>query len=68
MSEKTETRDIRCPLCELLDRLRRSEAGRHLLTARREVLLAMRACLDRRINFVEQLLGEEPAAQNIKVE
>ena len=68
MTEQNEGREAGCPLCECLERLRRSEAGRHLLAARREMLLAARACLNRRIGWLERLLAEEPKAQSIKVE
>ncbi len=44
-----------------------TEAGRHLLNSRKELLLAIRALIDQKIDWVDRL-GREPAGKNVKVE
>lgn len=43
-----------CPIHRLLSRLAGSEAVQHLLRAKKEVLLALRAALDARIEALEE--------------
>jgi hypothetical protein len=74
MAKAERERDVRCPVCELLEclsgqaaRARTSKFAQHLRAARKEVLLAVRSMLDERI----EALGKEPApgprARRIKV-
>lgn len=49
----------------LLREFCRTEVGRHLVNARKEFLLALRACIDARIRHLEELT-EEP--RKIEVE
>ena len=56
----------------LRSHVQRSEVCRHLVAANRELLLAIRSAIDRRIQFIEHLLTEEekeqPQAKKIPVE
>ncbi|MFQ6098347.1 MAG: hypothetical protein ACE5O2_11540 [Armatimonadota bacterium] len=56
-----------CIFCRICDELRKSEACRHLMNARKEVLLAVRACIDEALKRIEERQAEgEP--QKIPVE
>ncbi len=55
----------RCLLCDLLHEVARTDVGRHLLNARREFLLALRAGLDARIRRIDEATEE---ARRIEVE
>jgi len=65
-----------CPFCLLTDTLeaavkdfRSSPVGKHLCNAEREVLLAVRAAIDRCIESVEPGRAKaEPRIQKVKVE
>lgn len=41
----------------------RSEAGRHLVNSRKELLLAVRAAIDSRIDRLDELTGESESAE-----
>jgi hypothetical protein len=60
-NEDQERRPLSLPNC-IRDFLR-SPVGRHLLNARKELLLAARACIDRRIERVEKLLQQDEPKQ-----
>jgi len=46
-------------VCECIRDFWRSPVGRHLVNARRELLLACRTCIDRKIERLEKLLEDE---------
>ncbi|MGD8238361.1 MAG: hypothetical protein PVH68_07415 [Armatimonadota bacterium] len=50
-------------VCDCIRDFLRSPVGRHLLNARRELLLAARACVDTKIERVEKLLQDDEARQ-----
>jgi len=53
MSEKCDIAGY-CPLCKAYTRLTSSEAGKHLLNAKREMLLALTALLEGEIKKTGQ--------------
>ena len=65
-----ETPDDRpaCWLCECRARMARSPVGRQVLRARREMLRAVRTCVDRKIAHLDRLLTDEPEVHSVKVE
>lgn len=60
MSEKCDMSGY-CPLCKAYNRLSSSEAGRHLLNAKREMLLAVKALLEGEIQKTERSGGSKRA-------
>ncbi|MFQ5810255.1 MAG: hypothetical protein ACE5JM_11605 [Armatimonadota bacterium] len=50
-------------MCDCIRDFLRSPVGRHLLNARKELLLAARACVDRKIERVERLLEDDEPRQ-----
>ena len=63
---RSETEEeLRCLFCDCLRALARSRAGRHLLNARKEFLLAVRSAVDARIRRIEAATEE---ARRIEVE
>lgn len=56
-----------CLMCLFLDELGRTVWGRHLLNARKEVLLAVRAMVDQRIERIERAT-QKSEAKRIEVQ
>ncbi len=67
MEEIKRERPI-CPFAYLLERLASSECGKHLLFAKKEILLGIRAILDKKIEEIDRLTAkkEEPKKVEIK--
>ena len=68
MKEDEQRQPTICPLCSYLEWMVQSPVGRHLLRARREVLRAVRAGLDRQIGRLDQVLTDEPEVHSVEVE
>ena len=65
--ENDENERSCCYWVDCLHDFWRSPVGRHLVNARKELLLAMRASIDRRIDRLEKLL-EDDEAKRVPVE
>lgn len=70
--QTTESRDFRCPVYEVFDRLCSkgkcpSEFVNHLKKAQVELLLAVRSVIDQRVEALTREGKAQPAAQRIKV-
>lgn len=68
MKEDEPGQSTICPVCSCLEWMAQSPVGRHLLRARREVLHAVRAGLDRQIGRLDQVLTDEPEVHSVEVE
>lgn len=55
-----------CPLCKVYNRLSASEAGRHLLNAKREMLLAFQSLLEGEIEKTGRP-GKSRRARKVKI-
>ena len=66
--EKEEEERREWFVCRCLRDFLRSPVGRHLLNARREMLLALRACVDAKIERIERLLEETDEPKEIPVQ
>lgn len=65
MSEKCEVSTY-CPLFKVYTHLSSSEAGKHLLNAKREMLLALKSLLEREIAKTEQT-AKPKRAQKVRI-
>ena len=65
MSEKCEAMNY-CPAYRLYTRLSSSEAGKHLLNARKEVLLAIKSLIEKEVEQMEHK-GKSQKAKKVKV-
>lgn len=70
--QPSESREFRCPVYEVLDRLCgkgkcASEFVEHLTKAHVEVLLAVRSLIDQRVEHLTREGKAKPHAQRIKV-
>ena len=61
MKEKNKTACSVCPFEKLFSFFRESEAGKHLVNARRELLLTVRSLLDQQIKRLEKKTDKEKA-------
>jgi len=50
-----------CPVRRILSRIYSSEPGRHLLTARKEILLAIKSIIDKEVERTEEMKREKKA-------
>jgi len=55
-----------CPFCLVLKAFEDHPVGKHIRAAQREVLLAVRTCLDARIDALEEAKADKP--KKVKVE
>ncbi len=60
MTEKCEMTDF-CPVCKIYSRLSSTEAGRHLVNAKKEFLLAIKTMIEKEIERTEKIGGSEQA-------
>jgi hypothetical protein len=60
MTEKCEITDF-CPVCKIYSRLSSSELGRHLVNAKKEILLAIKTMIEREIERTEKTGSSEQA-------
>jgi hypothetical protein len=52
--EEAEVEEPDCVICRLCDRLRKSQACRHVMNAQKEMLLAVRACINEALKRIEE--------------
>ncbi|MDI6703285.1 MAG: hypothetical protein QME40_01230 [bacterium] len=57
-----------CPVYNAISELFSNEAIRHLLRAKKEILLAFRSLIDAKLEKLEELSEEKKKAEKIKVE
>ncbi len=65
MSEKCEAMDY-CPLYKMYACLSSTEAGKHLLNARKELLLAVKTLIENEIERTEKA-GKSRTAKKVKI-
>ena len=65
MSEKCEAMGY-CPVYRMYTRLSSTEAGRHLLNARKEILLAVKSLIEREVERTEKK-GKSQKAKKVKI-
>ena len=65
MSDKCEAMDY-CPVYKIYACLSSSEAGKHLLNARKEILLSVRALIEKEIERTEKV-GKSGKAKKVKI-
>lgn len=65
MSEKCELTPI-CPVYKICSVLSLSEAGKHILNAKREILLALKAVIEKEVARIDRT-GEENRAKKVKI-
>ena len=65
MSEKCEAMNY-CPVYKMYSHLSSSEAGRHLLNARKEVLLAIKSLIEKEVARTEKK-GKSQKARKVKI-
>jgi hypothetical protein len=65
MSEKCEAVDY-CPVYKIYTHLSSSEAGKHLLNARKEVLLAVKSLIEKEVEQTEKK-GKSQKAKKVKI-
>jgi len=67
VSEKCEAMNY-CPVYRIYTRLSASEAGRHLLNARKEVLLAIKSLIEREVERMEKIKEKKSdKAKKVKI-
>lgn len=69
MSEKTDTSSF-CPLERIFSSFFSSEPGKHLLNARKELLLAIKSVIEKGIERTDEMMkkeGKEKKAQKVEV-
>ena len=65
MSDKCEAMDY-CPVYKIYACLSSSEAGKHLLNARKEILLSVKALIEKEIERTEKV-GKSGKAKKVKI-
>ena len=65
MSEKCEAMSY-CPVYRMYTRLSSTEAGRHLLNARKEILLAVKSLIEREVERTEKK-GRSQKTKKVKI-
>ena len=65
MSEKCEAMDY-CPFYKMYACLSSTEAGKHLLNARKEMLLAVKSLIEKEIERTEKA-GKSKSAKKVKI-
>ena len=65
MSEKCEAMEY-CPVYKMYSHLSSSKAGKHLLNARKEVLLAVKSLIEREVERTEKK-GKSQKAKKVKI-
>ena len=66
MNPKCELASI-CPVYRLFSTLSSSPAGRHLLNAKKELLLAIKALLEKEVERIDQRQEKDVKAKKIKI-
>jgi hypothetical protein len=65
VSEKCEAMDY-CPVYRIYNRLSSTEAGKHLLNARKEILLAVKSLIEKEVERTEKK-GKSRKAKKVKI-
>jgi len=65
MSDKCEAMNY-CPVYKMYDCLSSSEAGKHLLNARKEILMAVKSLVEKEIERTEKA-GKSKTARKVKI-
>lgn len=65
MSNPCDARNV-CPIYQMYDRLHSSEAGRHLLNARKEILMAVKSLIEKEIERTDKT-GQSKRAKKVKI-
>jgi len=67
MSEKCEAMSF-CPVYKIYAHLSSSEAGRHLLNARKEILLAVKSLIEKEVERMERMkVKKSDKAKKVKI-
>lgn len=67
MSEKCEAMNY-CPVYKIYARLSSSDAGKHLLNARKEILLAAKSLIEREVERMEKMkVKKSDKAKKVKI-
>jgi hypothetical protein len=61
MNTQNEKKYDFCPVQRILSRIYSSESGRHLLNARKEILLAIKSIIDKEVERTEEMKREKKA-------
>lgn len=65
MSEKCEAMNY-CPVYRIYEHLSSSEAGEHLLNAKKEILLAVKSLIEKEVKRTEKK-GKSQKARKVKI-
>ena len=65
MSNQCEAMNV-CPIYKMFDRLTSSQAGRHMLNARKEILMAVKSLIEREIERTEKA-AKPKTAKKVKI-
>ncbi|MDY6863422.1 MAG: hypothetical protein SV062_10610 [Thermodesulfobacteriota bacterium] len=52
-----------CPFSKIFSRLTTSEAGKHMLNARKEVLMAIKSLIEKEVQRTENMKGDNKAEE-----